>query len=67
VASARGGFHAGAASDFQEPYLRFVFGFLGIGDVEFVRAEGLAVSPEQRAQAMTDAHAAIAAPLAIAA
>jgi FMN-dependent NADH-azoreductase len=67
VASTRGGFHQGAASDFQEPYLRFVFGFLGITDVEFVRAEGLAVSPEQRARAMADAHAAIAAPLPIAA
>jgi FMN-dependent NADH-azoreductase len=67
VASTRGGFHQGAASDFQEPYLRFVFGFLGIGDVEFVRAEGLAVSPEQRTRAMTEAHAAIAVPLPIAA
>jgi FMN-dependent NADH-azoreductase len=67
VASTRGGFHQGAASDFQEPYLHFVFGFLGIADVEFVRAEGLAVSPEQRSQAMADAHAAIAEPLAIAA
>ena len=67
VASTRGGFHQGAVSDFQEPYLRFVFGFLGIGDVEFVRAEGLSVSPEQRAQAMTEAHAAIAAPLPLAA
>jgi FMN-dependent NADH-azoreductase len=67
VASTRGGFLQGAASDFQEPYLRFVFGFLGIRDVEFVRAEGLAVSPEQRARAMADALAAIAVPLPIAA
>jgi FMN-dependent NADH-azoreductase len=30
VASARGGLHSGAPSDFQEPYLRLLFGFLGI-------------------------------------
>ena len=30
VASGRGGLHAGAASDFVEPYLEFVFGFMGI-------------------------------------
>ena len=67
IASTRGGIHTGAASDFVEPYLRFVFGFLGISDIEFVTAEGLAYSPEHRAQAMTAAHAAIAQPLPLAA
>ena len=37
VASSRGGYHVDAPSDFQEPYLRFMFGFFGITDVEFVR------------------------------
>ncbi len=50
VASARGGFYAGkgASADFQEAYLRQVFGFLGITDIEFVRAEGIGISAEQR-------------------
>ena len=63
VASSRGGFYgqgtANAAMDFQENYLRAVFGFLGITDVEFVRAEGVAVSAEQKTQALDAAHAQI--------
>lgn len=63
VASSRGGFYgegtAGAAMDFQENYLRAVLGFLGIADVEFVRAEGVAVSAEHKAQALDTARAAI--------
>lgn len=60
VASSRGGFHQSSGMDFQEPYLRHMFGFMGIDDVVFVRAEGLAVSPEQRAASMQDALASIA-------
>jgi len=67
VASSRGGFHQGSAMDFQEPYLRHIFGFMGIDDVSFVRAEGLAVSPEQREASMREALASIAAPLPLAA
>ena len=67
VASSRGGFHQASGMDFQEPYLRHMFGFMGIADVAFVRAEGLAVSPEQRAASMHDALASIPAPLALAA
>ena len=67
VASTRGGMHSGAASDFVEPYLRFLFGFLGITDIEFVTAEGLAFSPEHRAKALVSAHAAIPQPLPLAA
>jgi len=67
VASARGGLHEGAPSDFQEPYLRFLLGFLGITSVEFIRAEGIAMSPQHRSDAMAAAHAAIGDPLAKAA
>jgi FMN-dependent NADH-azoreductase len=71
IASARGGFYAGtanAASDFQEAYLRQVFGFIGVSDVEFVRAEGIGFGPEQRAASIAAAHTAIKAqPLALAA
>jgi FMN-dependent NADH-azoreductase len=59
VASTRGGIHGGTPSDFVEPYLRQVFGFLGITDIEFVTAEGLAYSPQHRADAMANALAAI--------
>lgn len=45
VASSRGGLYTEgpfAAYDHQETYLRSVFGFIGITDLAFVRAEGLA-------------------------
>ena len=67
IASSRGGFHQASGADFQETYLRFLFGFLGITDIDVVRAEGLALSPEQRATSMADALAAIQQPLAEAA
>ncbi|WP_411834844.1 FMN-dependent NADH-azoreductase [Pseudoxanthomonas mexicana] len=64
VASARGSLHGDdAPTDFQEAYLRQVFGFLGIDDVGFVRAEGIGLGPQQRAEAISGALAAIAAPL----
>ena len=63
IVSSRGGIHSAGptlALDHQEAYLRDVFGFLGINDIEFVRAEGLAYGPEQRSAAMASAHRAIA-------
>jgi len=63
IASSRGGFYgpetAGAALDHQESYLRGVFGFTGITEVGFVRAEGLNISPEQRARSIETAAAEI--------
>ncbi|HQZ06359.1 MAG TPA: NAD(P)H-dependent oxidoreductase [Burkholderiaceae bacterium] len=56
VASTRGGVYSssegGRAMEHQESYLQTVFGFLGITDVRFVRAEGLAMGPAARADAM---------------
>jgi len=49
----------GGASEHQESYLRFVLGFLGIDDVEVVRAQGVALSPEHRAQALASARASL--------
>lgn len=63
VASGRGGIYGNGPADFQENYLRQVFSFLGITDVEFVRAEGVAYSPQHRADALAAAHAAIPMPL----
>lgn len=63
IASSRGGFYEGtanAAVDHQESYLRAVFGFLGITEIEFVRAEGVAMGPEHRAKAIEIAEQAIA-------
>jgi FMN-dependent NADH-azoreductase len=63
IASTRGGFYGpgtpAAALDHQESYLRHVLGFLGITEVSFIRAEGLAIGAEQRAKAMDEARAGI--------
>lgn len=70
VASSRGGVYSegpAARVDFQEPYLRQVFRFIGIDAVEFVRAEGLNLGAEQRASAMTRAHRQIEGELRVAA
>lgn len=59
IVSSRGGRYAGqpfeAAMDHQEAYLRTVFGFFGISDVTVVRAEGVAMGPEARAEAIAQA------------
>jgi FMN-dependent NADH-azoreductase len=64
VASSRGGFYGPetpiAFLDHHESYLQGLFGFLGITDVRFIRAEGLALGVEQRASAMADARSEIA-------
>jgi FMN-dependent NADH-azoreductase len=64
VASSRGGFYGPktptASLDHQETYLRGIFGFFGITDIAFVRAEGLNVSAEQRQAAITAATAEVA-------
>jgi FMN-dependent NADH-azoreductase len=60
VAITRGGVYApGAGSEFAESYLKFLFNFLGITDLTFVRAEGLNVSPENREQSLQSARASI--------
>ncbi|WP_114973746.1 FMN-dependent NADH-azoreductase [Rhodoferax ferrireducens] len=59
VAITRGGFYsnseAGRAMEHQESYLQTVFGFLGITDVRFVRAEGVAMGDEKKAEALAGA------------
>ncbi len=41
--------------DFQEPYLRAIFGFIGITDIEFVNVQPMDVTPELRAAAVSSA------------
>ena len=64
VASSRGGFYGPqtpiAFLDHQENYLRGIFGFFGITDVTFIRAEGIALGPDQRAKAIEAAKSEIA-------
>jgi len=59
VFATRGGRHAGTASDLQTAYVRQFLGFLGLRDVEFIYAEGLALGPDQREQALAAATARI--------
>ncbi|MBU8978250.1 NAD(P)H-dependent oxidoreductase [Lysobacter sp. MMG2] len=68
IVSGRGGLYGDASpADFQEAYLRQVFGFLGVTDVEIIRAEGVTYSDQHRADALAAAHASIRSPLAEAA
>lgn len=64
VALARGGLYRDTPNDSQVPYLKNVLGFLGMTDVTFFYAEGLAMGPEAAekgfAQAQADLDAAFA-------
>jgi FMN-dependent NADH-azoreductase len=55
--AARGGLYLGTPRDTQTPYVREFLGFLGMNDVEFVYAEGLAISPASKEQSLAKAHA----------
>ena len=62
IVSSRGGIYSEGpmqALDFQENYLRKVFGFIGVTDVEIVRAEGVNLSPESKVRAVDGALEAI--------
>lgn len=58
VVSTSGGLHVGQATGVgHEDYLKVMLGFMGITDVEFVRAHGLGYGDEVRGKAMGDAQA----------
>lgn len=59
VFAARGGTYAGTPRDTQTGYLRNFLAFIGLTDVEFVYAEGLAISEASRNQALAAANSAI--------
>ena len=48
-----------AQYDFHEPYLRTIFGFIGITDITFIYAESLAFGEEVRAKSLATARAAL--------
>lgn len=59
VVLSRGGVYStsegGRAMEHQETYLQTIFGFFGITDVRFVRAEGVGMGPEAKAKALATA------------
>jgi FMN-dependent NADH-azoreductase len=57
VFAARGGLYAGTPRDTQTQYVRDFLAILGMNDVEFVYAEGLAVSEAAKHQGIARAHA----------
>jgi FMN-dependent NADH-azoreductase len=59
VFAARGGRYADTPRDTQTVYVRDFLGFVGIDDVTFVHAEGLALGDAPRAAALAAANAAI--------
>jgi len=55
VFATRGGLYQGTARDTQTAYVRDFLAFLGITDVEFVYAEGLAISEASKAESVARA------------
>jgi len=59
VAISRGGFYGAgtptAIGEHLETYLRWVFGFIGVTNLEFISADGIQVGPEHREKAVADA------------
>lgn len=63
IITARGGdFSPGspaASYDYQEPFLRAVFGFIGITDITFINVENLGAGAEAREESVAKAQAAV--------
>src|SRR5207245_7517650 len=59
VAISRGGFYGAgtpaAVGEHLETYLRWVFGFIGVTNCEFIAADGIQVGPEHREKAVAGA------------
>lgn len=56
IASSRGGAYGDSSPmDFQEPYLKALLGFIGLNDVEVIRAEGVAMGEDARQAAVAQA------------
>src|SRR5262245_19475378 len=59
VITTRGGIHAGTPGDTETAYVRQFLAFLGITDVEFIYAEGLALGDAAKAAGIAGAQRAI--------
>jgi FMN-dependent NADH-azoreductase len=59
IAISRGGFYGAgtpmAVGEHLESYLRFVFGFIGFTNPEFISADGIQMGPEHREKALAGA------------
>ena len=55
VALTRGGLYRNTPADTQVPYMKTIFAFLGMTDVQFVYAEGLAMGPDAERNALASA------------
>ncbi len=55
VLATRGGLYAGTAADSQTAYVRDFLGFLGMTDLQFVYAEGLAMGEDAQRQGLAQA------------
>ena len=64
VALTRGGKYRNTPSDTQVPYLRTVLSFLGMTDIQFIYAEGLALGADAEQQSLASARQQIEAVLA---
>ena len=60
IFAARGGLYAGKPHDTQSAYLKNFLGLLGMTDIEFVYAEGLAISPASKDASVAQAKQAVA-------
>ena len=60
IVAARGGFYAGTPLDTVTSYVRDFLNFIGLTDIDFVYAEGLAISPTQQQASLAEAERAIA-------
>ena len=59
VALTRGGLYRNTPADTQVPYLKAFLGFIGLTDVQFVYAEGMAMGPEAEQKALASAQSQI--------
>ena len=59
VFAARGGMYAGTPNDTQTPFIRTFLSFIGMSDIEFVYAEGLAISEASKQHSLARAEAVI--------
>ncbi len=57
IITSRGGDYTDAmrSADFQEPYLRFVFGFVGVKDITFINAQPMDMGEPLQAQKIKEA------------
>ena len=64
VLTARGGNYAAgspaAAFDLQEPWIRTLFGFVGVTDIRFIHAQGMTMGDEARAAGLKQAREQVA-------